>query len=168
MTNIDIIKMKSHLSSNYLLPVGVHNMSLLAIYRVFVKSFPNSTKRQFIFKGFLQYLRFLKKIGLNNFTIYLDGSFFTAKNEPSDIDFVMKVDYTHFRHHASLQKLQYTAKQELHCDSYFYFDFPKDMEQYLTQTVHFDNYWFKQWGHERSGDEKGFISFIVNFTGISI
>lgn len=50
-------------------------------------------KRPLIWKGWMDYRRELAKIGLR-FSMWVDGSFTTAKFGPSDIDFAVMVDGT--------------------------------------------------------------------------
>lgn len=65
---------------NNVLPIGIHEATLEEIK----SSFATNSKRRTIFEGLLRLIQNLKDIGCNE--IYIDGSFVTSKQRPSDID----------------------------------------------------------------------------------
>lgn len=71
-----------------LLPPGLHSMNLSEIYSRCVESFSNNERRNLIFEKFSSFLSMLKDIPAE-FEIWIDGSFTTYKENPSDIDVVI-------------------------------------------------------------------------------
>lgn len=67
-------------SDGYLRP-GIHELSLEEVEKKFGIQ---NTQRILLFQKLLKGLENLKKAGVN--TVYIDGSFITCKENPSDID----------------------------------------------------------------------------------
>lgn len=74
-----------------LLDAGIHPYSLDDLKRLTVDDFPESTRRKVLFGGLTVYLELLENAGVKS-TIWVDGSFMCAKDEPEDIDLVVVYD----------------------------------------------------------------------------
>jgi hypothetical protein len=75
------------LTSDGLLPVGIHDCTLSEIEATYARNY----KRRQVWGRFSEFLEHLKGIpGLN--AVYVDGSFVTDKEKPSDVDIVIEYD----------------------------------------------------------------------------
>lgn len=74
-----------------LLPAGLHAFDLLSLKALTVDEFPNSKRRAALFNTLGVYLDLLGATGLRA-SIWVDGSFMCAKQEPDDIDLVVVYD----------------------------------------------------------------------------
>jgi hypothetical protein len=74
-----------------LLPGGLHTFDLLSLEALTVDEFPNSARRPALFNTLRVYLDLLGATGLRA-SIWVDGSFMCAKQEPDDIDLVVVYD----------------------------------------------------------------------------
>lgn len=74
-----------------LLDAGIHPLSVEELKQLTVDGFPSSKRRKVLFGGLTVYLELLENTGLKS-TIWVDGSFMCAKNEPDDIDLVVVYD----------------------------------------------------------------------------
>ncbi len=66
---------------------GFHEIELNRFEEVFVTPFNDSTHRKYLLDRFLAFLSVFNAIGINC-EIWVDGSFATTKNKPSDIDII--------------------------------------------------------------------------------
>lgn len=74
-----------------LLSSGFHNLTLSEVYDLAVGRFPKSERRLIIWNGFIKFLESIERWGIVG-EIWLDGSFFTYKAEPTDIDVVILIN----------------------------------------------------------------------------
>ncbi|CRI56369.1 DUF6932 family protein [Pseudomonas sp. CCOS 191] len=74
-----------------LLAAGIHPFSLEQLRSLTVDGFPNSSRRSILFGGLSVYVELLQNAGLKS-TIWVDGSFMCAKDDPQDIDLVVVYD----------------------------------------------------------------------------
>jgi hypothetical protein len=71
-----------------LLPPGVHRLDETALFALAVAPFPNDGHRRQLYGQLGNWQNQLRSIGIGG-TLWLDGSFLTAKAGPEDIDIVM-------------------------------------------------------------------------------
>lgn len=133
---------------------------------IFVENL-NSLKRQELFGYFEEYLGSLRKILEKDFSLWIDGSFVTKKENPADIDLVCFVDWrTYERNEDKLEKLKYPFSLETHqIDGYFVKIYPKSHKKYSLYEGD-KLYWYHQFTktkRNRRGNRfpKGFIE--LNF-----
>lgn len=71
-----------------LLAPGLHVLTISALHSLAVAPFPSDLQRQSLFDKLTKWANTLQAIGLSG-TMWLDGSFLTAKVAPGDIDCVL-------------------------------------------------------------------------------
>ena len=74
-----------------LLGAGFHKMNIDMIHDLAVKPFPDSLRRKALHECLDIYLASLARTGLT-FTVWVDGSFCTDKQNPKDIDLLVLID----------------------------------------------------------------------------
>jgi hypothetical protein len=74
-----------------LLPPGFVDITEADLEPRFVAPFPGSRTRQELVERFRAFTTFLRRLGLTG-TMWLNGSFFTEKPHPDDIDLVLLID----------------------------------------------------------------------------
>ena len=111
-------------------PYQLINCDLKEFQQTFVKNQSNP-KRQELFGYFENYLESLRKILEKDFTLWIDGSFVTKKENPADIDLVCFIDWKIYeRVEDKLEKLKYPFSLETHqIDGYFVKVYPKSHEK---------------------------------------
>jgi hypothetical protein len=146
------------------LPAGLHKATLDEFEARFVRE-PISSTREDIFRGYLDYRAELEPLCVA-IKQWIDGSFTTAKQNPSDIDLVTQWDGTKVDQNRDLQiKLtslmnQKNMKVKYKCDTY---GFPKYSEEdpLYQKTLTWRSYWLGLFGFTRGEDPdpKGIIEF---------
>lgn len=76
----------------FIIPSRVLTSSIEEFRIEFVDNFPNSRTRQEIFNSFQNYIRDFALEISSTFSILINGSFVTKKQNPNDIDFVLFLD----------------------------------------------------------------------------
>ncbi|MFJ3431061.1 DUF6932 family protein [Pseudomonas fragi] len=71
-----------------LLPPGMHSLSLQQLHDLAVVPFEEDQKRAELFQKLQVWIEAIKASGIGG-QLWLDGSFLTEKNEPSDIDCIL-------------------------------------------------------------------------------
>lgn len=94
------------MSHKPILPPGLHDITEHELENHFLSAFSSSTTRARLIAGFKQYLAALKSVGVK-LEIWIDGSFATDKENPSDIDLVV------FGSHAEIDQLPDASKNQL-------------------------------------------------------
>jgi hypothetical protein len=124
------------LDQNGRLPPGKHQATLAEVEEIFVYN----AKRREIFEGLKKLIELLKSV--NSGTIYLDGSFVTAKARPSDIDVCWQ------------PLLQATKENRKYHKDVFKADiFPADIVEQNSKKYFLDFFQFDK----DSGEKKGII-----------
>jgi hypothetical protein len=86
------------LTTDGLLPVGIHPCTPETVLELFVLNFPDSQTRRHLFRQWEIYNQRLKqKIGDDILVQWVNGSFVTAKINPGDIDCVTFVPYESYQ-----------------------------------------------------------------------
>lgn len=77
----------------FITPSGCLISNIEELRLEFVDKFPNSTTRQEIFSLFEDYIKDFKSEISNTFSILINGSFVTKKQNPNDIDFAIFLNH---------------------------------------------------------------------------
>ncbi len=101
------------------LPEGIHEATMEEVRERFGR-FQRTDRRPTLFAKLSTFLAEVRATGLVE-AVILDGSFVTAKDEPSDIDLILVLDRTHdFR--ADLKPFQYNILAKRRARNRFRFD----------------------------------------------
>jgi len=146
------------------LPSGDHPYTFDQFKEDFVDNFPTSVKRTEIICGFEEYCNCLKNLSDQQIFLvqWIDGSFTTSKQDPSDIDLATHIDselYNQYIDDTSFKSEfeHYKIKSKFECDTYYIPIYPQnDMRYRLTQKS--INYWSNWFGKDRIGNKKGIVS----------
>jgi hypothetical protein len=108
--------------------------------------------------GLLEVLGRLRRAGVH-VEVWVNGSFMTVKQDPRDVDIVLRVPADLFERgtdeqRAALQWIEANQKGNHHCDSYLFPVFPPgDDREVLNDYNH--AYWIRQFGFSRGQEMKG-------------
>lgn len=134
-----------------LLEPGMHNMTLSDLKSVFVDPFENVERREKLLSRFEAFISRLKDVPIN-MEVWIDGSFATKKENPSDIDLVVvceqdEVNRLPIEKKIILKELfedQKATKLRYECDAYF-----------VINDMHDKSYWRGLFGFDRNENPKG-------------
>ena len=122
-------------ANGYLAP-GLHSMTVAEIEAALVTAFPHSTTRRQILAGYRKHLAEVQAI-IPTFAQFLNGSFATNKNDPSDANLVVFMDGVTVDNlpQASKDKLRLllsgpVTKSTHMCDAYFCPVYPPNHPSY--------------------------------------
>lgn len=176
------------------LPHKCYEVTLEEIKEKLVDNFPDSKTRASRFECFLNFYNELL-INVKSCTVFLiDGSFVTNKKNPRDVDFTITINSSklteneiNYLNHIIREKtenrkeflkFESLAKQGMiKEDSLYNLKFYKKgcdffyIEKYPINHPYFYKYqnnkeeWIDWWGHDREGEEKGFLKLIANYEG---
>jgi hypothetical protein len=143
-----------HLNENGLLPEGVHEASVEEVRELF-GLFQRSDKRPGLFSKLSRFLQEARSTGLIA-AIIINGSFVTAKDEPSDIDLILVLRPEHdFK--AELKPFEYNVLSRHRVRNRFRFDILVAPEG----SVRYEQYVsFFQQVKERPGVRKGILKVL--------
>lgn len=147
-----------------LLAAGFHNLTLSDVERLCVHEFPRSKRRPMLFEGLSEFLELLSSSHVAG-TLWLDGSFTTKKPEPKDCDLVLAIDGPTFE--SGPRDIQVAVdryfdsgkawvKKKFHCDAYVRYEWPA-LHALYAAGLSDRQYWQKQFGRDRSSQEKGIM-----------
>lgn len=148
------------------LPAGFHTMDSEEIRQAFVICFPESTTRERIYDGYLSFCDYLESCGIQSYTQMLDGSFFTSKQNPNDIDCVtfLHADQLNALTPENQNRIQLLfqlgfLKTNYSCDGYFCLDYPDDDPRNGMHGcgVNGRMYWRGVFGFDRLNIPKGVV-----------
>lgn len=131
-----------------LLPPGRHPMSMHAIRALCVTPFDASSSRHYLFAELERLVDSLIGVGVAC-ELWVDGSFFTKKPEPSDIDLTVNVCADHMNTlHMSTQNFllsikgrgTYSSKLDAYCLLTFLREDPRN------KAFDRSEYWAEKWG----------------------
>lgn len=80
-------------SNGYLESPTPSELTLSEFEEYFVKAFPKSDRRKWLFENYLQYTNRFQNEIFPHFEQWIDGSFISKKENPKDIDIVTFLDY---------------------------------------------------------------------------
>lgn len=130
-----------------LLDPGLKNMDLAGLEDLCVTSFSNNARRRQIWERFILFLDRLSSTGLD-YEIWIDGSFVTEKEAPSDVDVVVfhdppEVNRLSANRKATLDLLfmdRQVTKLRYHTDAFFIPNDDPDARMYWRGCFGFDHY----------------------------
>ena len=139
------------MSHKPLFPPGIHDISEADLENHFLSRFPSSSTRKNLISGFKKYLMSLRSIGVK-FEVWIDGSFTTEKEDPSDIDLVVFGSEAEINHLPDPRKNQLRAlfdrvsiKNAIGCDVLFS----------VSENQNMRSYWRGWYGFDRDENPKG-------------
>lgn len=153
-------------NENGYLAAGLHDMELDEVQSNFVHAFPSSNTRGIIFEGYKQHKQEMESLSIV-FEQFINGSFTTTKNDPSDIDMVCFADADAVNNlsPADQQKLLSLVagkdtQSVYHCDCYFSPVVPDDHPDYNKLRAS-RKYWMGEFGFDRQERAKGIVRCII-------
>lgn len=142
-----------------LLSAGLHRMSIEKLEELAVIPFPKSERRAFLLQGFQKLFVIVRSFSFLN-EIWVDGSYMTKKNNPSDIDILLLIDLVKYdsvtkefaRKFEGLQ--DEFGKGRACCDIKYGFQYPASHANAMDakENLKFYQNWF---GTTRVGAQKG-------------
>ncbi len=103
-------------------------------YKVFVERYVEDSIRHKLYQNFQTYLTTLRQFVNHEFSIWVDGSFVSKKENPNDIDLVSIIDYRDYDLNKSIFDKNFVpskVRQSFGVDAYILQRFPKDHEKYI-------------------------------------
>ena len=138
---------------------------LVDFEKIFVSNFDQSTTRQLIFTGLLEYLGdmgiLLTELGYKGtWNVWLNGSFTTEKLNPNDVDLLNVFDNDAlFEQYKSRFESMFADNAEARYGVDAYFLLTDDS----SKSTELTNYWRQQFGTDRNGRAKGIINLEILF-----
>jgi len=154
-----------------LLAPGRHYLTLAQIERMCVIPFKTSKTREKLFYALDEMVQqFLREDMRCDFLI--DGSFFTEKVDPSDVDIAVRIDVDFHATMNASQSILVDAANEMDyitgIDSYVYVSFPRDHVLFDTDANERET-WAEQYGWEHSEQWlKGIAVLMLGETDVGI
>ena len=147
-----------------LTPYTVIEMDFDNFQKHFVKAFPDSTTRLFIFGEYERYLSAFRELITEDFLQWIDGSFVSQKQNPRDIDIVTWIDFEIYQSKKELISKHFIGNAisfNFKVDNYILQNYPKNHEEYAYSMAQ-KAYWKDFFGHtrpNRAGNklETGFV-----------
>jgi hypothetical protein len=146
------------------LPPGRHPATLAEVEAAFVVPFPESRVRRSIYDSWNRYRQTLLQVAPGVVVAFwLNGSFISAKPNPSDIDVVVLLDGPAFdalpqrtRHAAGALLKSESVKLVWAVHSHPLLLYPPSDPRH-SKYVRLHAYWDEWWGHTVGGMEKGYL-----------
>ena len=191
---IEIDKGIPNFDENGNLPHKCYEVTLDEIKEKLVDNFPNSKTRASRFECFLKFYKELTR-NVKSCTVFLiDGSFVTNKQNPRDVDFTITIDSLRLtenevkylnkklrektrmrKEFLNFEKIvkQGMIKEEslynlrfykMGCDFFYITKYPKNHPQF-NKYLNKKKEWIDWWGHDREGEQKGFLKLIADYEG---
>ena len=140
-------------------------MSIGVLRQQCVDRFPLSKTRSKIMAGLTEVIERLIQYRVVG-ELWVDGSFLTEKINPGDVDIVLRVQSSVYDNGTREQRrvvdwIGGNLKECDLCDSYVFYEFPKDDPDYLLGKQMRD-YWSKWFGHSRGRTPKGIAVIELN------
>jgi hypothetical protein len=134
-------------------------MTVDEIREICVTGFPLSERRELLLAVVTDILETLSGENITS-EVWIDGSFLTRKIEPDDVDLVVMLEAQHVPPTTATSAwvlrriIDQEFNQPLKCDSYLYWDVPKDHPQFRENEV-WRAYWLRQFCFTRKTQIKG-------------
>jgi len=153
-------------NANGYLDPGLHNMSLAQIEVAFVTAFPHSSTRKTIIAGYRKHSAEIEAIA-STFEQFLNGSFVTNKNDPSDVDLVVFIEASVVDNLSPSDKDKLklllagpVTKASHKCDAYFCPVYPSGHPASAAARLK-RKYWMGEFGFDRQDQPKGIVHIEV-------
>jgi hypothetical protein len=154
-------------SNGHITPYQRIPSNLEALEAHFVQSFPHSHTRHRLFVNFLRYLEKFKSRVSRHFTVWVNGSFVSQKENPNDMDFVIFLDYRIYEaQEAFLDQFWTFSLEDEGMDAFLVRVFPEDSVEYHSITQRQREKWLEVYTQTKPSQyekilPKGFIE--INF-----
>ncbi len=157
-------------SKGFLTPDSNLPSTLAEFQQEFVAHFGVRTKRGLLFEEFKRYLRdFFEAIGVDEVSVWANGSFVTRKENPNDIDLVFFLDSDLADKFADIISRRFTHPESKHLyqmDAFLLRDYPETHPDRFF-TVSDRAYWFELFSRTRKdrrghSDKKGFVELKIS------
>jgi hypothetical protein len=167
---VEVPPLASEMDYPALLAPGLHPKTWTELSALCVDGFPLSQSRPRILQGLRSLVEKLVAEGLE-LDLWADGSFLTLKDEPGDVDFVLRLDLQVASRLTGSQiaLLQWLGtrdlavraqiKQDYGCDPYVFVDVPTSHP--FSGGVDLRQYWLTQFGADRSNNPKGIATLSI-------
>ncbi len=131
----------------YLAPHRGIETDLETFEEVFVKAFPRSERRRWLFDNYLRYTYRFQDEMFAWFEQWIDGSFISQKENPGDLDIVTIFDYQVFeaRGEKMTDKFQSYNWERERIDAYLVYDYPPGHDSF-SETILQKNKFLKLYG----------------------
>ena len=137
---------------------GLIVLSIQAVKEITVDSFRNNERRDRLFKTFEEkILKPLESSGIPC-NIYLDGSFLTKKEEPTDIDLAIECDIVSFLK----VNPDFINQFRLETQQSFRKEYLLDVYIFNIKDEKMFEYWASWFTHDRDSNEKGCAVIRIN------
>ncbi len=149
--------------NGYLLPYEKINIEpdIFLIEKYFVDDFANSLTHRKLFNNYLKYIHEFRNKITKNFTMWVNGSFISTKQNPKDIDFVVFLDYEIYEiHDKELHNFWSFALENEGLDAYLVKIYPELHPKYYTYLESMQ-YWekiYKSKPIQNTAYQKGFLA----------
>ena len=118
-----------------------------------------SESRPTIMEGLEKFTSVLNDYSIEG-EIWVNGSFMTSKDDPNDVDIIVRmmsdfVDHATDEQYAVIKWIDSNVPYlELKCDSYSHIEYPEGHPDYWKGEYMYA-YWMRQWGFDREDGMKG-------------
>lgn len=146
-------------SNGNLTPYEIINLDLKIFKKNFVDPFNNSNTRVPIFNGYLRYCSDFGEQITDDFFQWLDGSYVTAKENPSDIDLIVLVNSDTANKNSRVYNfltIFSNSKKRYFVDAYKIDVYPETDPRH-KETMNDFKYWLDWFCKDRAGNPKGII-----------
>ena len=149
---------KLQFDKNGYLKAGIYEIDLETFERYFIKAFPNSTTRRYLFENYLSYINDFQKDVFPYFEQWIDGSFITKKENPKDIDIVTFLDYKVYelRGEPFMDKFWSFSLEKQGIDAYIVKTYPSS-HNLFSAFLEVENYYQNLFSSDRIDQTKGII-----------
>ena len=153
-----IFDLKGHVA-----PYEAIESSMDDVEKYFVKAFPNSLNRAWLFDNYLRYTYRFQDEVFPWFEQWINGSFISEKLNPKDIDLVTFLDYRVFeeREEKLMDKFWCFSIEDQHIDAYLVKEYPPDHPNYPIFKSE-KSLWKERYGSDRSNLPKGFLRIVFS------
>ncbi|MBV6441853.1 MAG: hypothetical protein DYG98_23420 [Haliscomenobacteraceae bacterium CHB4] len=148
--------------NGYLRPYGAIPATVQVLEELFVKAFPFSDRRRWLFENYLDFISVMQRDVFPYFVQWVNGSFVTQKQEPKDIDTLTFLDYRVYKAKSDAMERFWSFNLENKgLDNYFVAVYPPEHELHAL-TLENQTRWQKLYSNTRPQKDgmilpKGFL-----------
>jgi hypothetical protein len=161
-----LFDIRGNLQPSEIIPFSWENFN-----KIFVLDFEDSETRKKLFDNFQGFIHTIQENITPEFTIWVDGSYVSEKQNPRDIDALFLLDFKTCENKKSILDNQYFVKEfkfTKGLDLYFSIEYPENHKRhFLSHLNHL--YWQDVYGHTRKDINskqytKGFVALKIDKT----
>lgn len=150
-------------------PEKIYSPSFEEFEERFVDQFPNSDTRKEIIGEYKKHCNEVVSYGIVN-EQWVNGSYITIKDDPSDIDMLFEVDGTELDNRNLKETMDDVidnaqARSNLRCDSHYISKYPESEKEYDLYREYIDTkikFLGMLWNSDRDYNLKGIIKFDIS------